>query len=177
MRYSDIPPGDKCPAVVNAVVEIPAGSSNKYEYNPALDAFVLDRVLYSPLYYPTEYGWIAGTLSEDGDPLDILVFASHSTFPGCIIGARPIGALHMQDEKGEDFKIVAVADTDPRYSEVRTLNDLPEAVRSEIVHFFSVYKQLECKETEILGWLGEDDAIRIIREAVERRKGALAYQH
>lgn len=172
MRWTDVPAGEQAPEAVNAVIEIPQGSSNKYEYSAALDAFVLDRVLYSPLYYPAEYGWIAGTLSEAGDPLDILVFTSHPTFPGCVIPARPLGALHMHDEEGEDFKIVAVAGTDPRYDEVNSLEALPKHIRREIVHFFSVYKQLEFKETEIFGWLGIEEARRIISEAIEREKAS-----
>lgn len=170
MRLEDISVGDESPNIVNAVIEIPQGSSNKYEYDPSLDAFVLDRVLYSPLYYPTDYGWVAGTLSEDGDPLDVLVFVSHPTFPGCVIRVRPIGSLHMHDEEGEDFKIIAVANTDPRFTTVASLDHLPEHTLREIRHFFSVYKQLEFKETEILGWLGTDRARQIIIEAVERRK-------
>lgn len=177
MRLSDIPAGEDYPNIVNAVVEIPQGSSNKYEYSFALDSFVLDRALYSPLYYPTEYGWVAGTLSPDGDPLDVLIFTSHPTFPGCVIRTRPIGVLHMHDEEGEDFKIIGVADTDPRYDRVHSLDDLPKHVLREIVHFFSVYKQLENKETEILGWLGVDVAHRIINECVERERASHAYQH
>jgi inorganic pyrophosphatase len=176
MRLSDIPIGDDYPNVVNAVVEIPKGSSNKYEYSFILDSFVLDRVLYSPLYYPTDYGWIAGTISPDGDPLDILIFTSHPTFSGCIIRTRPVGVLHMHDEEGKDFKILGVADTDPRYDRVHSLDDLPEHVLKEIVHFFSVYKQLENKETEILGWLGPETAHRIIRESVKREQAIHTHQ-
>ncbi len=177
MRWSDIPAGEKAPDIVNAVIEIPQGSSNKYEYHPELDAFVLDRILFSPLYYPTDYGWIAGTLSEDGDPLDILVFASHPTFTGCVVPARAIGGLDMRDEEGEDFKIIGVAATDPRYAEVVTLEDLPSHTLHEIEHFFSIYKQLECKETEIYGFRGVDDARRVIREAIARKQQAETYQH
>lgn len=177
MRLADVPVGEDSPGIVNAVIEIPKGSSNKYEYNPALDAFVLDRALYSPLYYPTDYGWIAGTVSEDGDPLDILVFTSHPTFPGCVVRARAIGVLHMHDEEGEDYKIMAAASTDPRFNEVAGLEDLPEHVLRETVHFFTVYKQLEYKETEILGWLGIESAHRVITAAVERHKAGTSYQH
>jgi len=177
VRYHDLPTGEESPEIVNAVIEIPQGSTNKYEYNAALDSFVLDRVLFSPLYYPTDYGWIPGTLSEDGDPLDILVFVSHPTFPGCVIPARPIGVLHMHDEEGEDYKIIAVARTDPRYDQVARLEDLPEHVLREIHHFFAIYKQLEYKETEILGWLGLDSAHRIIRQAVELSRSSASYQH
>ena len=177
MRLADISAGDAAPAVVNAIIEIPQGSSNKYEYHPELDAFVLDRVLYSPLYYPADYGWVPDTLSEDGDPLDILVFTSHPTFTGCVIRARPIGLLHMHDEAGEDYKVISVASTDPRYDEVATLDDLPKHVLHEIVHFFSIYKQLEYKETEILGWYGIEEAHGIINTAIEREKASMAYQH
>lgn len=177
MRLADIPIGENAPQIVNSVIEIPQGSSNKYEYSPALDSFVLDRVLFSPLYYPTEYGWIAGTLGEDGDPLDVLVFTSHPTFPGCVICVRPIGVLHMHDEEGEDFKIIAVASTDPRYAQIASLDDLSEHVRREIVHFFSVYKQLEFKETEILGWFGIDRAYEVIKASAERFESGTSYQH
>jgi len=177
LRWADLPPGEEAPEIVNAVIEIPQGSSNKYEYSPALDVFELDRVLYSPLYYPTEYGWIPGTLSEDGDPLDVLVFTSHPTFPGCLIRVRPVGVLHMHDEEGEDFKIIAVAATDPRYAEVQQLEDLPEHIRREIVHFFSIYKQLEFKATEIFGWQGIEAARNIISEALERKNQSRDYQH
>ncbi len=168
MRLADLPVGEESPEIVNAVIEIPKGSSNKYQYDSDLDAFLLDRVLYSPLYYPTDYGWIAGTVSEDGDPLDVLVFTSHPTFPGCVVRGRAVGVLHMHDEKGEDYKIIAAASADPRFDEVRCLEDLPEHVLRETVHFFTVYKQLEYKETEILGWLGVESAHRIIAAAVER---------
>lgn len=177
MRYQDLPVGGEAPGIVNAVIEIPQGSTNKYEYDAALGSFVLDRVLFSPLYCPTDYGWIPGTLSEDGDPLDILVFVSHPTFPGCVIRARTIGVLHMCDDKGEDFKIIAAARTDPRYDEVASLEDLPEHVLREIHHFFEIYKHLEFKETEILGWLGMESAHRIIREAVDLQESSAAYQH
>lgn len=177
MRYQDLPVGEEAPAIVNAVIDIPQGSTNKYEYSPALESFVLDRVLFSPLYYPADYGWIPGTLSEDGDPLDILVFVSHPTFPGCVIRARTIGVLHMHDEKGEDYKIIATARTDPRYDEVASLDDLPEHVLREIHHFFEIYKQLEFKETEILGWLGIETAHRIILEAVELQASSATYEH
>jgi inorganic pyrophosphatase len=109
------------------VIEMPMSSSNKYEHNAAPDSFVLDRVLHSPLYYPTEYGWVPGTLSEDGDPSDILVFVSHPTFPGCVICARVNG------ERGEDNKAIAVADTDPRCDELRTLDGLADQVISEAI--------------------------------------------
>lgn len=177
MRLDEIPVGDESPIVVNAVVEIPRGSSNKYEYNTALDAIVLDRALYSPLFYPAEYGWVAGTLSEDGDPLDVLVLSSYPTFPGCVIRARPIGVLHMRDEQGEDYKIIASAVTDPHYKQVQSMDDVPKYVYDEIEAFFSVYKVLEGKNVDVLGWKGVDDAHRIITESVARRNETQGYDH
>lgn len=177
MRLSQIPTGERAPELVNAVIESPRGSPNKYEYNTALNAFILDRALQSPLCYPTEYGWIPGTLSEDGDPLDILVFTSHPTFPGCLIHARPIGVLHMRDEKGADCKIVAVSIADPLFSDVRTLDDLSSHLLLEIVHFFSVYREVEDGERQTHGWLDALRAHEIIRTAMARRKESESYEH
>jgi inorganic pyrophosphatase len=171
MSLLSTPIGRDAPAEVNAIIEIPMGSSNKYEYDLKLEAFVLDRVLFSPLYCPCDYGWVAGTLSEDGDPLDILVIGSHPTFSGCVVHARPLGSLMMRDEKGTDYKILAVSSRDPRYAETRVLEDLPEHSLKEIVHFFTVYKELEQKETEVLGWQDRETAYRIIQECHLRYRG------
>src|SRR6266511_4054885 len=119
MSLLSLPIGKNAPVEVHAIIEIPKGSSNKYEYDLHLNAFVLDRVLYSPLYYPCDYGWVAGTLSGDGDPLDILVLGSHPSYPGCVVLARPIGALMMRDEEGTDTKIIAVSSRDPRFPDDR----------------------------------------------------------
>ncbi len=137
---------------VLAFIEIPKGSRNKYEYDKELRAFKLDRVLYSSVHYPTDYGYIPETLWEDGDPLDILVLVNEPTFSGCMIESRPIGGLDMSDEKGSDFKVLAVPCSDPRFSNVHSLEDLPEHLLKEISNFFETYKILEEKETEILGW-------------------------
>jgi len=171
MSLLSIPIGRDAPAHVHAIIEIPKGSSNKYEYDLKLEAFVLDRVLYSPLFYPCDYGWVAGTLSEDGDPLDILVIGSHATFPGCVVRARPLGSLMMTDEEGTDYKILAVSSRDPRYQDARSLEDLPQHVLKELVHFFTVYKELEEKATEVLGWQDCETAHRIIRECHARYCG------
>jgi inorganic pyrophosphatase len=171
MSLLSLPIGKDAPREVHAVIEIPKGSSNKYEYDLALNAFVLDRVLYSPLYYPCDYGWVAGTLSEDGDPLDILVLGSHANYPGCVVIARPVGALMMRDEEGTDYKILAVSSRDPRFQETRTLEDLPEHFLKEIVHFFTVYKELEEKETEVLGWRDLATAHQIIADCHRRLSG------
>lgn len=167
------PIGRFAPEIVNAIIEIPKGSSNKYEYDLKLEAFVLDRALYSPLYYPCDYGWVGATLSEDGDPLDILVIGSHPTFPGCIVEARPLGSLMMRDEEGTDYKILAVSSRDPRHRDARILEDLSEHVLKELVHFFTVYKELEEKETEVLGWQDRDTAHQIIQSCHDRYRGKL----
>jgi inorganic pyrophosphatase len=171
MSLLSTPIGRDAPAEVHAIIEIPMGSSNKYEYDLKLEAFVLDRVLYSPLYYPCDYGWVAGTLSEDGDPLDILVIGSHPTFSGCVVHARPLGSLMMRDEEGTDYKILAVSSRDPRYAQTHVLDDLPEHSLKEIVHFFTVYKELEQKESEVLGWQDRETAYGIIRECHSRYRG------
>jgi inorganic pyrophosphatase len=148
------PPGDDQAETVMAFVEIPRGSRNKYEYDQVSGAFLLDRVLYSSVHYPTDYGFIVGTLAEDGDPLDILVVVQEPTFPGCLIPARPLGGLDMHDEKGSDFKVLAVPIGDPRFDHVRELDDLGGHWLREIETFFSTYKLLEPKQTAVLGWHG-----------------------
>src|SRR3990172_4943873 len=131
-----IPLGPEAPHIFNTVIEIPKGSTNKYEYDPVIGNFRLDRVLYSPLFYPFDYGYIPQTLYGDGDPIDVLVLVSHPTFPGCVIEAKPIGVLEMRDDKGPDEKILCVATKDPRYSFRKSINDLQEHTLKEIIHFF-----------------------------------------
>ncbi len=154
--------------IVEALVEIPKGSRNKYEYDEDTGRIRLDRVLYSPLHYPADYGIILDTLSEDGDHLDILIVNYETTFPGCVVPVRPIGVLDMRDEKGRDQKILGVPVGDPRFREITDLAQLAPHFLAEIVHFFQVYKTLEMKETEIFGWAGAEVAWNIIREAQQR---------
>ncbi len=156
---------------VDAFIEIPKGSQNKYEFDKEAGVFRLDRVLYSPMHYPTEYGYIQNTLAEDGDPLDVLVLTTFPTFPGCVIETRVVGVLVMSDDKGQDEKLLGVAETDPRFSQVETLDDVPPHILKEIAHFFEVYKDLEGKETKIEGWKGREDAERILQESIQRYKG------
>jgi len=151
--------------VVDCLVEIPKYSQNKYEYDPATGRFRLDRTLYSPVHFPADYGFIPGTLAEDGDPLDMLVILSAPTFPGCLVRARVIGALRMRDEKGVDTKILGVSVADPRFGEVHALADLPPHVRKEIEYFFSIYKDLEGKPTAVYGWVDREEAVRLVNEA------------
>ncbi len=150
------------------MVEIPRGSRNKYEYDRATGRFVLDRMLFSAVHYPADYGFIPDTLAEDGDELDALVLVGEATFPGCIIRARPIGVFHMWDEKGPDEKILAVPVSDPQWNWVRELSDVPPHLLREITHFFQVYKDLEEKKTRVGDWDDREHAIRVIEDARAR---------
>lgn len=153
---------------MKAFVEVPKGSRNKYEYDEASGQLRLDRVLYSPLHYPADYGFILDTLAEDGDHLDILIVTYEPSFPGCIVPVRPVGVLDMRDEKGRDRKILAVPTVDPRFQEVADLPHLPRHFLAEIEHFFKVYKTLEEKDTEIYGWAGAEEAWRAVTHAQRR---------
>lgn len=158
--------------LVSAFIEIPRGSRNKYEYDEETGVWHLDRVLFSSVHYPTDYGWVPNTLAEDGDHLDILVLVQEPTFPGCMIEARPLGGLDMSDEAGRDFKILAVPEGDPRFSHYKKLDDVGPHWLKEIETFFQTYKLLEDKETEVLGWRNREVAIEEIRSARERYKQA-----
>lgn len=154
--------------VVEAFIEIPTGSQNKYEYDEERGIFKLDRVLFSPMFYPAEYGYLENTLALDGDPLDILVYTTNPTFPGCVIDARVIGVLIMSDDKGPDEKLLAVPVEDPRFKDIHTLADMPQHVLDEISHFFKVYKDLERKETNVVGWENHEKASALIDECKAR---------
>src|SRR5713101_4283059 len=138
---------------VEVIIEIPRGSRNKYEYDHDRGIFRLDRVLYSSVHYPTDYGFIAHTLSGDGDPLDVLLVVEEPTFPGCHVRARPIGTLTMVDEKGVDEKILAAPVDDPRFAGIQVLDDLPAHWLREIATFFRTYKELQGLQTEVRDWL------------------------
>ncbi len=168
MNLYHLPIGTEAPKIVPVVVEIPMGTRNKVEYDPQLGIFRLDRVLYSPLHYPGDYGFIPQTLSLDGDALDALVLVTDPTFAGCVIMAQPIATLVMRDEKGEDEKILAVPIHDPRFEEVNELTDLPAHTVREVEHFFEIYKLLEDKPTALLGWRTARTAHQLIQEAHER---------
>ena len=157
---------ERAGATIEVTVEIPSGSRNKYEYDHSRHRYVLDRVLYSSVHYPCDYGFVEGTLADDGDPLDVLVIISEPTFPGCVVRARPVGALDMTDDKGHDYKILAVARDDPRWDETLTLDDLSPHRLREIENFFDIYKELEGRATEVRGWLGPARAWEIIDRAV-----------
>ena len=150
-------------------VEIPSGSRNKYEYDEELGGIVLDRRLFTAMTYPADYGYIEGTLAEDGDPLDALVLVADPTFPGCRIRVRPIGVFHMSDEKGPDEKVLCVPLGDPFFGGVHDIYDVNPEARDEIEHFFQRYKDLEpSKRTETRGWGDRGDAEQILAAARER---------
>jgi len=151
------------------IVEIPAGSRNKYEYDHESGAIFLDRRLFTATRYPTDYGFFPDTLGEDGDPLDALVLASDPTFPGCHIRVRPIGIFWMEDEKGPDAKVLTVPVGDPISGRISSIEDLESEQRNEIEHFFSIYKDLEPnKHSSTRGWSGAEEAELTLREARER---------
>jgi len=153
---------------VDVLVEIPQGSRNKYEYDPRLQRFRLDRVLFASVHYPTDYGFVLHTLAPDGDPLDALIVVNEPTFPGCVVPARPIGVLGMRDEKGPDDKLLTVPMGDPRFDGMSDVADLSPSWLAEIEYFFATYKALERKLTEVTGWQGWEAADRLIRETRER---------
>lgn len=153
---------------VDVTIEIPQGSQNKYEADHETGRIKLDRVLHSPFHYPVEYGFVENTLSEDGDPIDVMVLTSFPTFPGCVIRGRIVGLLEMTDDKGIDNKILAVAVDDPRFSHIEDLNSVNQHTLKEIAHFFSTYKQLEGKAVTIGGWLSKEHGERVLQECVSR---------
>jgi inorganic pyrophosphatase len=154
--------------VVEVFVEIPKGSRNKYEWDHHTGRFVLDRMLFSAVHYPGDYGFIRDTWGGDGDPLDALVILGEPTFPGCTIHARVIGVFRMADDKGEDSKVITVPDSDPRWSHVQELGDVPRHLLDEIEHFFSIYKDLEGKTVEVHGFRAREDALEEIERDRER---------
>lgn len=160
-------PAQPAPGSINLLIEIPAGSKNKYEFDKDLNAFVLDRVLYSSVHYPYDYGFIPNTLADDGDPLDGIVLMDSPTFPGCVITARAIGMLEMIDSGDRDEKLLCVPDKDPRFKNVASLKDIAQHRLDEIAEFFGTYKRLEKKVTEILGWKDVEEVKALVDKCVK----------
>ena len=150
--------------VVDALIEIPLGSKNKYEMDEVTGRIKLDRVLYASMIYPAEYGIVEHTLAPDGDPLDILVVCSEPTFPGCIVPARVLGYLEMLDNGKLDYQLISVVDCDPRYDDIHELADLPSFVLKEIANFFANYKVLQNVPVEVGQYYGKSEAVRIIAQ-------------
>ncbi len=170
MKLYQLPSGRNVPEVLHAVIEVPKDSSNKFEYDPEFDIIRLDRVLYSAMHYPGDYGFVPSTLAEDGDPLDVTVMIGRPTFPGAVLDVRPLGFLEMTDDKGRDQKILAVPVYDPRFGTYTSLKDVGPHYLREIENFFAVYKQLENKETTIEDWHDVDEAHALVLECIQRYK-------
>jgi inorganic pyrophosphatase len=154
-------------------VEIPGGSRNKYEWSDELGGIVLDRRLFTSMSYPSDYGFVEGTLAEDGDPLDALVLVSDPTFPGCRIRVRPIGIFNMSDEKGPDEKIICVPLKDPTFANLSDVHDIPPGLRDEIEHFFQVYKDLDHKGSVVTRGFGNRSEAE---EMISKARAAAAAQ-
>ncbi|CAN0654787.1 inorganic diphosphatase [Nitratireductor aquimarinus] len=174
MRIDAISTGDNPPEDVNVIIEVPVGGQPiKYEMDKNSGTLVVDRFLYTPMTYPGNYGFVPHTLSDDGDPIDVLVCNTRQLIPGCVINVRPIGVLVMEDNSGQDEKIIAVpsAHLTRRYENVHNYKDLPEITLQQIQHFFEHYKDLEPgKWVKIGDWLDAGEARRLIVEAIERAK-------
>ena len=170
--------GKDAPEVVNVLIEIPMDSSVKYELDEESGLLKVDRFLYTSMKYPFNYGFIPGTLEEDGDPVDVLLLSREPVYPGVLVEARPIGLLVMEDEEGKDSKVIAVpkGKLDRSYEGVKDVKDLPDATLERIKHFFEHYKELEPgKWVKVLGWREAKEAKEDIRAAIERyRRGPVA---
>jgi len=154
--------------IVEVLIEIPKGSRNKYEFDSEKKMIRFDRMLFSAVHYPSDYGFIPETLALDGDPLDALVLVWEPTFPGCVIEAKPVGLFMMRDEKGPDEKILCVPVKDPFWNHIRELSDVPPHLLKEIDHFFSIYKELEKKKVGVEGWKNREAAVKSVQAAKER---------
>ena len=174
MRIDAISIGESPPEDVNVIIEVPVGGHPiKYELDKEAGTLIVDRFLYTSMSYPGNYGFVPHTLSEDGDPIDVLVCNTRQLIPACVINVRPIGVLIMEDNAGQDEKIIAVPShaLTKRYDDVLNATDLPEITLQQIEHFFEHYKDLEPgKWVKISGWQGADDAKRLMVEAIERAK-------
>ncbi len=165
--WHDISPQRISPTKFSALIEIPKGSNCKYELDKNTGMLMLDRILYTATHYPQNYGFIPRTFADDGDPLDVLVICSVPVHPMTLIDAYPIGSMRMIDSGKLDDKIIAVPFSDPNYNYIKDVSELPTHVFDEIMHFFTVYKQLENKTTDVQSLFGQEAAVNIIKEAIE----------
>ena len=153
---------------VDVFIEIPKGSRNKYEYDSIKKVVRFDRMIFSSMHYPSDYGFVTETLALDGDPIDAMVLVSEPTFPGCLIEVKVIGLFKMYDEKGPDAKLLCVPVRDPIWNKMNSLEDVNPHLLSEIEHFFQVYKDLEQKKVGVEGWEDKEVAIKSLRESQQR---------
>lgn len=166
--WRNIPSGDDPPAILNAVIEVISKSRDKYEYNPEWEAFVLDRVLHSSIVFPVEYGFIPQTWCRDNDPLDIMILSYEELEVGCIVKVRPIGVLILEDEGGEDSKILSVPISDPRFEGYTDLSNVHSHILKEIQEFFETYKRLEPKKwVRTKAWKDAREAKTIIMNSID----------
>jgi len=166
-----VPPGKNPPEDIYVIVEIPEKSVVKYELDKETGFLFVDRFLFTPMYYPFNYGFIPNTLAKDGDPVDVLVISREPVYPGSVLRCRPIGVLVMEDEAGEDEKIIAVpvSKLDPTYENINSIDDLPKIIKEKIKHFFERYKDLEPgKWVKVTGWGSKEEAYKLIEEAIKR---------
>ena len=168
--WHDIAPSAITPEKFSAVIEIPKGSSCKYEMDKYTGMLRLDRILYTSTHYPANYGFIPRTYADDKDPLDVLVLCNHHLYPMTLVDVRPIGVMRMIDDDALDDKIIAVPVSDPSYNSYNTIDDLPKHIFEEMMHFFTVYKQLENKQTAVKELFGPDEALKIIKECIDNYK-------
>lgn len=152
----------------DAIIEIPRGSRNKYEMDHETGRIRFDRVLCSPMFYPADYGFVENTLGLDGDPIDVLVFLTEPTVPGCVIEVKTIGVLKMSDDKGQDEKLICVPVADPTWNQLENITDMNPHTLKEVEHFFRVYKDLENKTTTIEGYGDKAEAEQLLQDARER---------
>jgi len=157
---------ERFPHLVKVIVEVPKGCRNKYEFDHKTQRIKLDRVLFSAVHYPADYGFIEETLAEDGDEVDVLVLISEPTFSGCLIEARPVGVLQMKDEKGIDNKILAVPEKDPMWNHISDIHEIPPHLLAEIENFFLTYKKLEAKVVISDGW----KSVNVAKEYLSKQK-------
>jgi inorganic pyrophosphatase len=158
--------GDDAPEVVRCIIEIPAGSRAKYELDKESGLMIMDRVLYSAMHYPANYGFIPKTLCDDNDPLDILVLSQENIIPNCIVNARVIGVMHMEDGGENDDKLIAVAEGDMSVNHIKELSDLPQHTLDEIQNFFEYYKTLEKKEVSVSGFQDRQTALQVVKDSI-----------
>lgn len=164
--HDKVTPGENAPQIVNVIIEIPKGSSNKYEFDKELGLVVLDRVQPSAMKQPYDYGFVPQTLSDDGDPLDALVVMDEPLFPGVLVAARPVGVLQMLDDGEGDEKLICVASNDMNYEHVLDLSQLGEHFKDKVAHYFERYKDLQGKKVEVTGWGDVTEAHDVIKQAV-----------
>ncbi|OGD31647.1 inorganic diphosphatase [Candidatus Azambacteria bacterium RIFCSPHIGHO2_02_FULL_52_12] len=170
MNLANVPLGKEAPEKFNVIIEIPRGSSNKYEMDKETGLIKLDRVFYSSVYYPLDYGFLPQTHWHDGDALDALVLTTHALLPGVLVEVKPIGVLNLIDNGDKDEKIIGVAVGDPRMEEYKDIDDLTEHLRKEIAHFYEVYKDLEGKKVQVVSWGNAEEAKKVIKEGMEMHR-------